>query len=1460
MCASDSRLVLVLRLTRVQQIWLQFQLFAEVVAEVYFARVQDRESSSASLLGAKSSDQSSETDFDQRSVESSASSSNGKSSVASVSPRPVSQASRPDDVDEQRFKTIRLQFASKSWRGRKRLEKEVEQFARFRAVIDFVMSEKIVDGSLIDKLPSFPLVAAFSVRGVCVVATAEPLRDRSAVVLMDKRDLMELVQALKLTKMLRAFPYGELPNIALRKIPGNSEKTIAGVTTRFDDVLLHSLRSSMVHGVLIRASSGDSSDLELLTAHDMNELVQDREAHWIPYLDMVYYQLESNAAPGVENWRAKSFLLKGPHCVIAGDVVVSIDADKCRLPLSLKEGLVARQQLEIHPLVRRLEDIKTSTARIAPLSSNGSTTPQKIDASYAFAKTSEQSLRNVVVQSVKEFASQLATFGDAAADSSIHPAFVQKQAAPPGSQSRSFLTRSNTDPANFSRSEQAGSGPEPVLRRRSSFAPAGAAESSSLPNSSIYVIDGVHLREVMRESGINVRFLPLVFEYLDSTRQPGMRILVASEIVARMAKTLFRFRLFNDENVAASHWQTRKHRLIRFIDSIMHGVFHDDLPMPCDINECVGDQFWHVDAPILLMLGPYSSSAALDYSCIYSGSAIALYRQAIRGNPSALFTALLHAFGAQMADGVLPSLDENRFVSVQFLRNESDLVFGNEADDPKLAMQLHPALLWSNMQFFRLQFNDLKRVSKRIDPLDGGAKRERRASDSFVDAASHRSYFASISEYVRNTLQHPHLLRVEKESKDWEDTHAARSRLVKALRAASAEDESRGVAREYCDEARDIIYGDQTRFPVEFLIALRCLEIVSGDEDEILSRANEWREILSMLRFFYRPANQSQFAKSSSSHPLFSIVYSMIHLSATQGSQAPKSLRVELETSQLQQTWLTVIATVDAHCRRAVQKSWTTDPINAIATKAASFEFERTRTLHKPSSSSSLGSSISDDHSDSTSELRCVKTARAMTTEEKLTAAAVRQDILWFVESFLLPAVRSGSWTMPGARFLTLSRSGVFSRQASHNGGATPAPGVALVWGEPFGLSLDEESQIAAAPSDSRLGNLRARPSEGHHAKVELLKFPSALRRVVQVSCGYRHTALVTDNRQLYTYGYGECGRLGHGDEESVATPTAVSFFASMIESVGARIGGIAQVSCGREHTMAVLVNGDLYGFGWAEAGRLGTGDTGCCVFPTKVLTLQNVQAAACGREHTLVLNKQGEVFAFGAGFGGRLGNGSEADEELPVLVKALEGERVVRVDAGECHSAAINDKGEVFTWGFGNSGALGSGTRENSLIPSKIAGGWMDELDENGAPSTVTTLACGGYHTLVGTSAGKLYGWGDSAAGQLGSDLVSAPEMVVLAPHEIPLMPSRTKVSWASAPAIREISCGTFTSAVCLDDGKLFMWGSPLAGNGAPLQAEEAKVARAEALEEFAVHRIACGTFRCSMNSLWLLRTELCM
>ena len=57
----------------------------------------------------------------------------------------------------------------------------------------------------------------------------------------------------------------------------------------------------------------------------------------------------------------------------------------------------------------------------------------------------------------------------------------------------------------------------------------------------------------------------------------------------------------------------------------------------------------------------------------------------------------------------------------------------------------------------------------------------------------------------------------------------------------------------------------------------------------------------------------------------------------------------------------------------------------------------------------------------------------------------------------------------------------------------------------------------------------------------------------------------------------------------------------------------------------------------------------------------------------------------------------SHSSREAPVQVQALVSVKVVVIAAGESHSAAITDKGALYTWGRGNYGRLGHGKHSNT-------------------------------------------------------------------------------------------------------------------------------------------------------------------
>jgi len=111
---------------------------------------------------------------------------------------------------------------------------------------------------------------------------------------------------------------------------------------------------------------------------------------------------------------------------------------------------------------------------------------------------------------------------------------------------------------------------------------------------------------------------------------------------------------------------------------------------------------------------------------------------------------------------------------------------------------------------------------------------------------------------------------------------------------------------------------------------------------------------------------------------------------------------------------------------------------------------------------------------------------------------------------------------------------------------------------------------------------------------------------------------MVQVQRILATCGNGHLGRLGHGiGQES----------SKFLRIVGSLVGyEVEQVACGGAHTAVVTDDGSLFTFGQNDWGQLGhsAGDKYIAV-PIEVTLPDPVVSVAAGEQHTLCLTKADE-------------------------------------------------------------------------------------------------------------------------------------------------------------------------------------------------------------------------------------------
>ena len=249
---------------------------------------------------------------------------------------------------------------------------------------------------------------------------------------------------------------------------------------------------------------------------------------------------------------------------------------------------------------------------------------------------------------------------------------------------------------------------------------------------------------------------------------------------------------------------------------------------------------------------------------------------------------------------------------------------------------------------------------------------------------------------------------------------------------------------------------------------------------------------------------------------------------------------------------------------------------------------------------------------------------------------------------------------------------------------------------------------------------------------------------IAMVAAGACHTGIVTESGDLLMCGAGDNGRLGLGDENDRGTPTLV---------IRALFDGdaVLMVACGAYHTAALTVGGVVYTFGRGDSGQLGHGnDEEDQLAPRRVpaaaFSGQRVVMVAVGNAYTVALSEAGHVYTWGRGGYGQLGHNDEEDQRVPRQVEPgwFGGEKVVFVAAGRAHTVAVTARGWLYTWGRGACGQLGHGGTGNRLVPTVVGAGAF-------GGSAVVMAACGGGHTLVAMQDGALWACGRGGGGRLG-------------------------------------------------------------------------------------------------------------
>ncbi|KAG7459028.1 hypothetical protein MATL_G00226850 [Megalops atlanticus] len=151
---------------------------------------------------------------------------------------------------------------------------------------------------------------------------------------------------------------------------------------------------------------------------------------------------------------------------------------------------------------------------------------------------------------------------------------------------------------------------------------------------------------------------------------------------------------------------------------------------------------------------------------------------------------------------------------------------------------------------------------------------------------------------------------------------------------------------------------------------------------------------------------------------------------------------------------------------------------------------------------------------------------------------------------------------------------------------------------------------------------------------------------VVQISAGGEHSFLLSHSGLVYCCGANAEGQLGLNRVD-------IKGRFSLCEVPALRLLAVSSISCGEAHSAVLTKDGRVFTFGEGSHGQLGHNSTANELLPRRVERLEGqASQVACGSHHTLVLTSSGSLLAFGSGDKGQLGTGNLEDCMLPIPVK----------------------------------------------------------------------------------------------------------------------------------------------------------------------------------------------------------------
>ena len=214
---------------------------------------------------------------------------------------------------------------------------------------------------------------------------------------------------------------------------------------------------------------------------------------------------------------------------------------------------------------------------------------------------------------------------------------------------------------------------------------------------------------------------------------------------------------------------------------------------------------------------------------------------------------------------------------------------------------------------------------------------------------------------------------------------------------------------------------------------------------------------------------------------------------------------------------------------------------------------------------------------------------------------------------------------------------------------------------------------------------------------------------------------------------------------------------------------------------------------------------------PALIPDLRGITKVIAGSNHAIALDQKGCVFTWGFGEQCQLGRRINARFSKSGLVPATFGLRkdIVDIGAGADHSFAIHRNGTIYAWGANNFCQAGIDERDGEDFANILHPQAIDSLTGHGRATSITG---GNHHSIAVMEGGACLTWGRIDTNALGLSVNSLAEHDIVrnAQKKPRILKNATQVPGIN---VAHAAAGSDHCVAVTHEGKAYSWGFSASG-----------------------------------------------